>query len=113
MSKGAAICRTFARMHCWSPRSMLTRLAQHCLGRGLLLAALSVVSTAPWAAAQAPAPVLTAVSLPPAANDREQVFAELQRDVVAMDRELSIYKRVVQLVAPSVVHVQAKPLAEY
>jgi serine protease Do len=30
-----------------------------------------------------------------------------------MERELSIYKRVVQLVAPSVVHVQAKPLANY
>jgi serine protease Do len=30
-----------------------------------------------------------------------------------MDRELGIYKRVVRLVAPSVVHVQAKPLAEF
>jgi serine protease Do len=30
-----------------------------------------------------------------------------------MERELGIYKRVVRLVAPSVVHVQAKPLAEF
>lgn len=45
--------------------------------------------------------------------DREQLFAELQRDVAALDRELSIYKRVVQLVSPSVVHVDAKPLPRY
>jgi len=30
-----------------------------------------------------------------------------------MERELGIYKRVVRLVAPSVVHVQAKPLADF
>ena len=37
--------------------------------------------------------------------DREQLYAELSRDVDALDRELSIYKRVVKLVAPSVVHI--------
>ena len=41
------------------------------------------------------------------------MFAELQQDVAAMDRELSIYKRVVQLVEPSVVHVEATPLASF
>jgi serine protease Do len=46
-------------------------------------------------------------------EDRDRLYEELHRDVAAMDRELGIYKRVVQLVAPSVVHVQAKPLAEY
>ncbi|MCC6491744.1 MAG: trypsin-like peptidase domain-containing protein [Pirellulales bacterium] len=45
--------------------------------------------------------------------DRSRLFEELHRDVAAMQRELSIYKRVVQLVAPSVVHVQATPLAEF
>ena len=48
-----------------------------------------------------------------APGDRDRLFEELQRDVAAMDRELSIYKRVVQLVGPSVVHVQAKALPEY
>ena len=46
-------------------------------------------------------------------TDRDRLYDELHRDVAAMDRELSIYKRVVQLVAPSVVHVQAKPLADF
>lgn len=46
-------------------------------------------------------------------NERERLYEELHRDVAALDRELSIYKRVVQLVAPSVVHVQAKPLADF
>jgi serine protease Do len=46
-------------------------------------------------------------------TDRDRLYDELHRDVAALDRELSIYKRVVQLVAPSVVHVQAKPLADF
>jgi serine protease Do len=62
-------------------------------------------------AAQAQQPTARPVSLSP--TDRDRQFDELQRDVASMDRELSIYKRVVQLVAPSVVHVQAKPLAEF
>jgi serine protease Do len=45
--------------------------------------------------------------------DRDRMYAELHRDVDALERELSIYKRVVQLVSPSVVHVQATPLADY
>jgi serine protease Do len=46
-------------------------------------------------------------------SERDRLYDELQRDVAAMDRELSIYKRVAQLVAPSVVHVQATPLERY
>ncbi|MCH8840175.1 MAG: trypsin-like peptidase domain-containing protein [Planctomycetes bacterium] len=45
--------------------------------------------------------------------DREQLYAELSRDVDALDRELSIYKRVVRLVAPSVVHIESTPLPKY
>ena len=45
--------------------------------------------------------------------DREQLYAELSRDVDALQRELSIYKRVVQLVAPSVVHIESTPLPQY
>jgi serine protease Do len=93
---------------------MILRLAKRSIRRGLLLATLYALVAAQPGAAQtaAPVPVLTAVSLP-AANDRERLFAELEKDVAAMDRELGIYKRVVQLVAPSVIHVQAKPLPEY
>lgn len=52
---------------------------------------------------------------PPATlpSERDLLFDELHRDVAGMERELGIYKRVVRLVAPSVVHVQAKPLAEF
>jgi serine protease Do len=91
---------------------MFFRFANRSLCRGLFLATLSLISPAQHGAAQTAAPVLTAVSLP-AADERERMFADLQRDVAAMDRELSIYKRVVQLMAPSVVHVQAKPLPDY
>ena len=45
--------------------------------------------------------------------DRELGFQELARDVDALDRELSIYKRVAKLVSPSVVHVEATPLPQY
>lgn len=47
------------------------------------------------------------------AADREQQFAELSRDVDALSRELGLYKRVAQLVSPSVVHVEATPLPQY
>ncbi|WP_428306093.1 S1C family serine protease [Lacipirellula sp.] len=75
-----------------------------------LLAGLSAASTlllpATLRAQQAPPPA----TLP---SERDLLFDELHRDVAAMERELGIYKRVVRLVAPSVVHVQAKPLAEF
>ncbi len=69
-----------------------------------VLAGLATESRAQQAAA-------TPVSLGPA--DRDRLYDELHRDVAAMERELSVYKRVVRLVAPSVVHVQAKPLADF
>jgi serine protease Do len=62
------------------------------------------------AAAVCAQPLATPVSV---SHERDRLYDELHRDVDAMQRELSIYKRVVQLVAPSVVHVQAKPLAEF
>ena len=45
--------------------------------------------------------------------DRERLYAELSRDVDELDRELSIYKRVARLVAPSVVHIESTPLPQY
>ena len=45
--------------------------------------------------------------------DREQLYAELSRDVDDLERELSIYKRVAKLVTPSVVHIESTPLPQY
>ncbi|MEM9659869.1 MAG: trypsin-like peptidase domain-containing protein, partial [Planctomycetota bacterium] len=44
---------------------------------------------------------------------REREFTELQRDVAALDKQLSIFKRVARLVSPSVVHIEAIPLPTY
>jgi serine protease Do len=44
---------------------------------------------------------------------REQQFAELSRDVESLDAQLGIFKRVVKLVSPSVIHVEATPLPNY
>ncbi len=70
-------------------------------------AAIFTYGTLPALAQQSAAPISFSQS------DRERMFADLQRDVDAMDRELSIYKRVVNLVSPSVVHIEATPLEEY
>lgn len=78
--------------------------ARGTLAAGLMLALLAVSP----AAAQVSATVDSSV-----ASDREQQFAELSRDVDALDRELGIYKRVAKLVSPSVVHVEATPLPQY
>lgn len=44
--------------------------------------------------------------------EREAEYEQLARDVQALERELGIVKRVVRLVTPSVVHVEAKPVRE-
>lgn len=44
---------------------------------------------------------------------REKLYQELARDVKSLQRELGIYKRVIKLVAPSVVHIEATPLPQY
>ena len=75
----------------------------------LLLLGLTLISLASGVSAQQVA--ISNASFSQA--DRDRLYDELHRDVAALDRELSIYKRVVQLVAPSVVHVQAKPLADF
>ena len=50
---------------------------------------------------------------PELAGSREQEFAQLARDVEALDAQLSIFKRVARLVSPSVVHIEATPLPQY
>ncbi len=44
---------------------------------------------------------------------REQRFADLARDVDALSRQLSIFKRVAKLISPSVIHIEATPLPQY
>ena len=54
------------------------------------------------------------LSLPVSSQgDRDQLFNELAADVETLDRQLSIFKRVNRLVAPSVIHIEATPLSEY
>lgn len=72
------------------------------------LTALTIGGQLAWplsrAAAQPAAPQLDA--------ERDQQFAALARDVEAMDRLLGLVKRVVKLVTPSVVHIEARPIRE-
>ena len=46
-------------------------------------------------------------------ESREELYQELARDVQLLQRELGIYKRVIKLVSPSVVHIEATPLPQY
>jgi serine protease Do len=46
-------------------------------------------------------------------QDRDREYAELSRDVDVLDRELGLIKRVVKLVAPTVVHIEATLLPKY
>jgi serine protease Do len=74
-----------------------------------LLAVLALTATAASCDALAQQYSLTSESQ----ADREQMYADLSRDVDALQRELSIYKRVVKLVAPSVVHIESSPSPQY
>jgi len=47
------------------------------------------------------------------ASDRDREYAALSRDVDALDREFSLIKRVVKLVTPAVVHIEASLLPKF
>jgi S1-C subfamily serine protease len=47
------------------------------------------------------------------AGDRDREYAALSRDVDALDREFSLIKRVVKLVTPAVVHIEASLLPKF
>lgn len=47
------------------------------------------------------------------ASDRDREYAALARDVDALDREFGLIKRVVKLVTPAVVHIEASLLPRY
>ena len=88
---------------------MSLRFAIRVIGPSFLYALAATFALLRLGVAVAQQPAVPA-TLP---SERDHLYDELQRDVAAMERELGIYKRVVRLVAPSVVHVQAKPLAEF
>jgi serine protease Do len=46
-------------------------------------------------------------------SDREREYAALARDVDALEREFGLIKRVVKLVTPAVVHIEASLLPKY
>jgi serine protease Do len=46
-------------------------------------------------------------------SDREREYAALARDVEALEREFGLIKRVVKLVTPAVVHIEASLLPKY
>jgi serine protease Do len=46
-------------------------------------------------------------------EDRDALYDQLSRDVDSLDRELGLVKRVVKLVTPSVVHIEAQPLPRF
>lgn len=46
-------------------------------------------------------------------SQRDRQFEQLSNDVASLDRQLSIYKRVANLVRPSVVHIEATPLETF
>jgi len=94
-------------MHQW-----IRVCAYQALSIFLTLAAWLAIATSPALHAQQADAVDPSVDVI-VANDREQKFAELSRDVDALSRELGIYKRVAKLVAPSVVHLEATPLPQY
>jgi serine protease Do len=47
------------------------------------------------------------------ADDRDREYAALSRDVDALDREFGLIKRVVKLVTPAVVHIEADLLPQF
>ncbi|MEO2047903.1 MAG: trypsin-like peptidase domain-containing protein [Pirellulales bacterium] len=52
------------------------------------------------------------ISVSASSEDRDQLYQELARDVQLLQRELGIYKRVIKLISPSVVHIEATPLSQ-
>ena len=46
--------------------------------------------------------------LPITAEDRQRLYAEIDRDVAALERQGMLLKRVVRLVTPTVVHIEAQ-----
>ena len=73
------------------------------------LCALLVVATCATAPAAAQVLDHWAVARDNDRRARDEAFAELAKDVTALERQLGIVRRAVELVIPSVVHIEARP----
>jgi len=75
------------------------------LCRALLLLLASHLTS--QAGEQTP-PAESLETLPVSAEARQQLYQEIDRDVAALERQGSLLKRVVRLVTPTVVHIEAE-----
>lgn len=77
----------------------------------LALLAFALLGT-PLGSVQAQIAALPAQDAQESETQRQRDYEELARDVAALERELGIVKRVVKLVTPAVVHIEASPVRE-
>ncbi len=78
-----------------------------------LLLLVAVASTATRAPAQAQLAGSNTFGTSTTGSDRAREYAALARDVDALDREFGLIKRVVKLITPAVVHIEASLLPQY
>ncbi|MEO0531900.1 MAG: trypsin-like peptidase domain-containing protein [Planctomycetota bacterium] len=71
-----------------------------------LAVAAAILCVAASAVAQSPGGLASS-------DSRAREFRDLARDVADLEAQLGIYKRVAKLVAPSVVHIEARPIREH
>jgi serine protease Do len=90
------------------PTSQHTTAARAALAAAALAAALIAQPAVGQRASLA-----TSASSSATAESRNGEYAALAQDVDALERELGIVKRVVRLVTPTVVHIEARPLPHY
>jgi serine protease Do len=90
-------------------------LLRQSYGIALAAVCLMIALSHPAGAQLTQATVATAseATIPAAASDRDREFAALSRDVDSLGREFGLIKRVVKLVGPTVVHVEASLVAKY
>jgi serine protease Do len=79
------------------------------LGPRPLVAAIVGFALAPaWCWAQAAANVATELPASPSAQARNALYAELARDVAQLEAQGNVLKKVVRLIQPVVVHIEAQ-----
>ncbi len=92
------------------PRDFVTNIAFR-LSTAMLLAASAILAM-PACTGLAQIAVLDSGEREAARERRQREYDQLARDVAALERQLGIIKRVVKLVTPSVVHIEARPVRE-
>ncbi|MEX2092809.1 MAG: trypsin-like peptidase domain-containing protein [Pirellulales bacterium] len=86
------------------------RISRHFAAIILALLASALTATATFAQLTGATTVNASTA---AAGDRERAYAALARDVDALEREFGLIKRVVKLVTPTVVHIEASLLPKF